>query len=75
MPNLWKRIAAALLAGFASFVVAFPVACGSLMLASQHVYGDVDASGPSSMLGGIAIALILAVLVTVFTFWKTTPRS
>jgi hypothetical protein len=75
MNDIWKRASAALLAGFVSFVIALPVACGGLMLYSEHVYGDIDANGPASILGGMGIALILAVLVVVFTFWKTAPSD
>ncbi len=75
METLLRRMAGALLCGFVSFVVATPVACGGLMLFGLHVYGDVDARGPASMLGGMAIAGILAVLVVVLVMWVTRPRS
>ncbi len=71
MDDLWRRVAAALLAGFASFVVMLPVACGGLMLYSEHVYGDVDARGPASMLGGLVIAGVMGVLVAGMVLVKT----
>jgi hypothetical protein len=68
-------MAMAVLAGFVSFVLALPAACGSLMLYSEHIYGDVEVRGPQSILGGMAIAAMLAVLVTVWAFWKSSPKS
>ncbi len=68
--NLWNRLAAALLSGFVSFVVTLPVACGGLMLYSEHVNGDVQAVGPQAMLGGLALAGVLGVLVALFAFIK-----
>jgi hypothetical protein len=73
--NFVQRMAAALLCGFVSLVVTVPVACGGLMIYSQHVYGDVDARGPASMLGGMAIAGILAIMVVVLAMWLSRPRS
>jgi hypothetical protein len=70
-----QRMAGALLCGFVTLVVTVPVACGGLMIYSQHVYGDVDARGPASMLGGMTIAGILALLVVVLVMWLTRPRS
>lgn len=67
-------MAGAMLAGFGAFVLGFPIACGSLMLYSEHVYGDVDASGPSSMLGGMVIAAILALLTIVWVMRKSAQR-
>ncbi len=75
MDNFVQRMAAALLCGFVSLVVTVPVACGGLMIYSQHVYGDVDARGPASMLGGMAIAGILAIMVVVLAMWLSRPRS
>jgi hypothetical protein len=69
--NLWTRLAAALLSGFVSFVLALPVACGGLMLYSEHLNGDVQGAGPQAMLGGLAFAVVLGALVAVFVFRKT----
>jgi hypothetical protein len=74
MDDLWTRMAAAVLAVFGSFVAMLPVACGGLMLYSEHVYGDVDARGPASMLGGLAIAGVMGVLVTALVLLKTRRR-
>jgi undecaprenyl pyrophosphate phosphatase UppP len=71
---MWTRLAGALLAGFGAFVLGLPIACGSLMLYSEHVYGDVDSGGPSSMLGGMVIAAILALLTVVWVMLKSAPR-
>jgi hypothetical protein len=68
--DLWKRIALALLSGFVTFFAGLPVACGSLMLYSEHVYGDVNTRGPESL----AMAGMLSVLVVALVFWKTSPR-
>jgi hypothetical protein len=73
--ELSKRLAAALLSGFVAFVFGLPVACGGLMIYSEHVYGDVDARGPEAILGGMAMAGILAVLVIVLAMWLTRPRD
>jgi hypothetical protein len=73
--NFVQRVAGALLCGFVSLVITVPVACGGLMIYSQHVYGDVDARGPASILGGMAIAGILAMMVVVLVMWLTRPRS
>lgn len=74
MEALLKRLSFALLCGFGTFFVLLPVSCGALLLYSQHVWGDVDAGGPHSMLGGMAIAAIAAVLVIVLVMLKTAPR-
>jgi hypothetical protein len=68
--NLWNRLAASLLSGFVSFVVALPVACGGLTLYSEHLNGDVQTAGPQAMLGGLALAGVLGALVAVFSFIK-----
>ncbi len=75
MDNFVQRMAGALLCGFVSLVVTVPVACSGLMLYSEHVYGDVDARGPASMLGGMAMGGILALVVVVLAMWLTRPRS
>jgi hypothetical protein len=72
--DLWKRIALALLSGFVTFFAGLPVACGGLMLYSEHVYGDVNTRGPESLLGGMAMAGMLSVLVVALVFWKSSPR-
>ncbi len=74
--NLWTRLAAALLSGFASLVLALPVACGGLMLYSGHVNGDMQAGGPPAILGGLALAGVLGVLVALLVFLKIgAPRD
>lgn len=70
MESLLKRLSAALLAGFVTFVVALPVGCGALLLYSEHLNGDVQSGGPSELLGGMALAGLVVVLVWVKTGWR-----
>lgn len=74
MENLLKRLAFALLTGFVTFVVALPLGCGALLLYSEHLNGDVQSGGPSELLGGMALAGVLAALVVVFVMVKTRRR-
>jgi len=74
--NLWTRLAAALLSGFVSVVVAVPVGCGALMLYSEHGNGDMQTGGPQALLGGIAFACVLGALIAVLVFLKIgAPRD
>jgi hypothetical protein len=74
MEAMRRRVALAMLCGFATFVVMLPVACGGLLLFSEHVYGDVDVRGPASLLGGMAMAAVLGSMVAVLVFWKSAGR-
>jgi hypothetical protein len=69
--DFWSRIAAAALSGFVSFVIALPVACGGLVLYGEHINGDVQSAGPQAILGGMALAIVLGVLVAAFVMIKT----
>lgn len=75
MEDQLRRLALAALCGFATFVVMLPVACGGLLLCSEHIYGDVDARGPASLLGGMAMAGLLGSMVAVLVFWKSAGRN
>lgn len=75
MDALLRRLALALLCGFGSFVVALPVACGGLLAYSEHINGDVQSGGPQALLGGMALAGMLAVLMVVLVFVKSAPRD
>lgn len=68
--NWYTRLAAALLSGFASSVLALPVACGGLVLYAEHLNGDVQTAGPQAVLGGMAFAGVLGVLVAIVVFIK-----
>ena len=74
METLLKRLAFALLSGFATFFVALPAGCAGLLLYGEHVHGDVESGGPAALLGGMAMAGILAVMVVVFVMVKTRER-
>jgi hypothetical protein len=70
--NSWlNRLAIALLIGFGTFVITLPVACGGLVIAHEHVSGDVETNGPAAILGGMGIAGIAAVLVVVFVMVRS----
>ncbi len=75
MNGLLRRTAAALLCGFVSFLLTVPVACGGLLLYSEHLNGDVQSGGPESILGAMAFAAVFALLVAALVFIKTADRS
>jgi hypothetical protein len=60
MDALLKRIAVALLCGFAVFVIALPVACCGFVVYNEHVMGDVQSNGPHTILSAMVVAALLA---------------
>jgi hypothetical protein len=48
--GLLRRLSLALLCGFVSFLLTWPVACGGLLLYSEHLNGDVQSGGPESII-------------------------
>jgi ABC-type Fe3+ transport system permease subunit len=75
MDALFRRIAGALLAGFGTFFVMLPVACCGLVIANEHVSGDVETNGPGAILGAMAIAGIAALLMVCFVMVKSRRRN
>jgi hypothetical protein len=74
--NSWlNRMAGALLAGFGTFLVVLPVACSGLVIANEHVSGDVEANGPGAILGAMGIAGIAAALMVLFVMVKSRRRD
>jgi hypothetical protein len=75
MNSWWNRMAMALLIGFGTFVIVLPVACGGLVIANEHVSGDVETNGPAAILGAMGIAAIAAVLMVCFVMVKSRRRD
>jgi hypothetical protein len=75
MEGLIRRLAIALLCGFGTFFFTLPVACGGLMLYSEHLNGDVESAGPQAILGGMALGAGLGAMVVLAVWVKSAPRE
>lgn len=74
MDHWANRFALACLAGFFAGLFALPVACGGFVLINEHRFGDVQSGGPTAVLGGMAVAALVALAVIMLIMRKTRQR-
>lgn len=73
MEDWTKRFTISALLAFLAFFFALPVGCMGMVLAGEHRYGDVQSDGPTAVLGGAAMAFVLASALFAVVWRKTRP--